>query len=91
MEDIERSYCDPEKDSTVSSITDLLVLRQQLATVSVPSVDFLTMTSEGSPVRRQSTASSASKPSHYILTTEWLWYWKDEREKWVEFGQVGSW
>lgn len=53
-----------------------------------PSVDFLTMTYKGSPVRRLSTASSASKPPHFILTTEWLWYWKENTGKWVEFGQV---
>lgn len=56
-----------------------------------PSVDFMTMTCEGSPVRRLSTASSASKPPHFILTTEWLWYWKDNDGGWVEFGQVSVW
>lgn len=56
-----------------------------------PSVDFMTMTSEWSPVRRLSTASSASKPPHFILTTEWLWYWKDNDGSWVEFGQVSVW
>lgn len=46
------------------------------------------MTYKGSLVRRLSTASCASKPPHFILTTEWLWYWKENTGKWVEFGQV---
>lgn len=48
------------------------------------------MTHGGSPVRRLSTASSVSKPPHFILTTEWNWYWKDDRGRWLEFGQVGQ-
>lgn len=48
------------------------------------------MTYEGSPVRRLSTASSVSKPPHYILTTQWLWYWRDESGKWLEYGRVSS-
>lgn len=52
------------------------------------SVNFLTMTFGTSPVRRLSTASSVSKPPHYALTTEWLWYWKGDDGKWQEFRQV---
>uniref|UniRef100_A0A3Q3XAI2 Uncharacterized protein n=1 Tax=Mola mola TaxID=94237 RepID=A0A3Q3XAI2_MOLML len=54
---------------------------------SVPSVDFLTMRYGGSQVRRLSTASSVSKPPNFILTTEWVWYWKDDGGRWQEFGQ----
>uniref|UniRef100_A0A3Q3EWZ7 Poly [ADP-ribose] polymerase n=1 Tax=Labrus bergylta TaxID=56723 RepID=A0A3Q3EWZ7_9LABR len=53
-------------------------------------VDFLTMTCGGSPVRRLSTASSVSKPPHFILTTQWLWYWKDDIGEWLEYGQAGA-
>lgn len=60
------------------------------ASNSEPYVDFISMTYGGSPVRRLSTASSVSKPPYYILTTEWLWYWKENDGKWVEYGQV-SW
>lgn len=54
------------------------------------SVDFMTMTYGGSPVHRLSTASSVSKPPHFLLTTQWLWYWKDESGKWLEYGQVSQ-
>lgn len=47
------------------------------------------MTYGGAQVRRLSTSSSVSKPPHYILTTEWIWYWKDESGIWLEFGHVG--
>uniref|UniRef100_A0A8B9QDP6 Poly(ADP-ribose) polymerase family member 12 n=1 Tax=Apteryx owenii TaxID=8824 RepID=A0A8B9QDP6_APTOW len=38
-------------------------------------------------VRRLSTASSVTKPPHFILTTEWIWYWKDEYGLWQEYGK----
>uniref|UniRef100_A0A8C0F6H8 Poly(ADP-ribose) polymerase family member 12 n=1 Tax=Bubo bubo TaxID=30461 RepID=A0A8C0F6H8_BUBBB len=38
-------------------------------------------------VRRLSTASSVTKPPHFILTTEWIWYWKDEYGLWREYGK----
>lgn len=41
-----------------------------------------------SPVHRLSTASSVSKPPHFILTTQWVWYWKDDGGKWLEYGKV---
>ncbi|XP_047431442.1 protein mono-ADP-ribosyltransferase PARP12b [Mugil cephalus] len=70
LEDIERDFCDPSK--TQSGI-------------SWP-VDFLTMTCDSLPVRRLSTVSSVTKPSHYSLTTEWRWYFKGDRRTWVEYG-----
>lgn len=53
-------------------------------------VDFLTMTQESDPVRRLSTVSSVTKPAHYILTTEWVWYYKGDHENWIEFGRPVS-
>ncbi|XP_073400393.1 uncharacterized protein [Dendrobates tinctorius] len=50
-------------------------------------IDFLTMRSDGHPVRRLSTVSSVVKPSEYVLTTEWLWYWRDEYGSWTQYGQ----
>ncbi|XP_048391291.1 protein mono-ADP-ribosyltransferase PARP12-like [Stegostoma tigrinum] len=50
-------------------------------------INFDAMVSGLSQVRRLSTASSVTKPPHYILTTEWLWYWKDEYGKWIEYGK----
>ncbi|XP_075995778.1 protein mono-ADP-ribosyltransferase PARP12-like [Genypterus blacodes] len=73
-EDIEQAYCDPGQD----------------VITAVDPVDFLKMTCRGSQVRRLSTASSVPKPSHTMLTTEWLWYWKDDSGSWVEYGKQGG-
>ncbi|XP_053318441.1 protein mono-ADP-ribosyltransferase PARP12-like [Spea bombifrons] len=54
------------------------------------SVDFLSMRSGSSRVRRLSTPSSASKPADFVLTTEWLWYWKDEYGRWFEYGKSNT-
>ncbi|XP_077123259.1 zinc finger CCCH-type antiviral protein 1-like isoform X1 [Ranitomeya variabilis] len=53
----------------------------------VPLIDFLTMRSGGHRARRLSTVSSVVKPSEYVLTTEWLWYWRDEYGSWIQYGQ----
>ncbi|XP_062860336.1 protein mono-ADP-ribosyltransferase PARP12-like isoform X2 [Trichomycterus rosablanca] len=71
-EDIERSYCNPTNDKSVGD----------------QPVDFTLMICEGKPVRRLSTASSVTKPPHFILTTEWLWYWKNKEGEWIEYGQT---
>ncbi|XP_069820321.1 zinc finger CCCH-type antiviral protein 1-like [Dendropsophus ebraccatus] len=50
------------------------------------SVDFVTMRSGVHRVRRLSTVSSVMKPPEYVLTTEWLWYCRDEYRSWTEYG-----
>ncbi|TRY64670.1 hypothetical protein DNTS_028700 [Danionella cerebrum] len=70
QEEIEQAYCDP---------------RNELSPGSQP-VNFVSMSRFFDPVRRLSTASSVCKPKHYILTTEWLWYYKGDRENWIEYG-----
>ncbi|KAF5896101.1 poly [ADP-ribose] polymerase 12-like, partial [Clarias magur] len=50
-------------------------------------VDFSLMQCGGKRIRRLSTASSFTKPPHFILTTDWLWYWKNEKGKWIEYGK----
>lgn len=94
MENIEKAYCDPQHDTdaTDQSSPNLGIFLQFLTLQSSAppvgqSVDFMKMTSGGSQVRRLSTASSVSKPPHFILTTEWLWYWKDNSGIWEEFGK----
>ncbi|XP_066445344.1 protein mono-ADP-ribosyltransferase PARP12-like [Eleutherodactylus coqui] len=52
----------------------------------IPMIDFLTMRSGTHRVRRLSTISSVEKPSEYVLTTEWLWYWRDEYGTWTQYG-----
>ncbi|NXU15468.1 PAR12 polymerase, partial [Pardalotus punctatus] len=50
------------------------------------SIDFQTMTCCSSLVRRLSTPSSVTKPT-LLLTTQWIWYWKNNQDKWVEYGE----
>ncbi|KAJ8389987.1 hypothetical protein AAFF_G00111480 [Aldrovandia affinis] len=70
MEDVEQAYCNPANNKSKG----------------ISHVDFLTMSSGASKVRRLSTASSVSKPPHFILATDWLWYWKSHQREWSEFG-----
>ncbi|XP_017321378.1 protein mono-ADP-ribosyltransferase PARP12 isoform X2 [Ictalurus punctatus] len=69
-EDIERAYCDPNNDRSIG----------------FTQVDFESMTYDRMQVRRLSTATSVNKPPHFILTTNWLWYWKNEKGRWIEYG-----
>ncbi|XP_020512911.2 protein mono-ADP-ribosyltransferase PARP12b [Labrus bergylta] len=71
MEDIERDFCDPSKTQSSS--------RQP--------VNFLSMKQDSKPVRRLSTVSSVLRPPHYVLTTEWLWYYKGDHGDWIEYGR----
>ncbi|KAG7244447.1 hypothetical protein INR49_030099 [Caranx melampygus] len=91
IEDIEKAFCDPghDTDQPISEMFRLFGLQSSASSIA-QSVNFMTMSYEGSPVRRLSTASSVSKPPHFILTTQWLWYWKDENGRWLEFGQGDS-
>uniref|UniRef100_A0A3B4EB42 Poly (ADP-ribose) polymerase family, member 12a n=1 Tax=Pygocentrus nattereri TaxID=42514 RepID=A0A3B4EB42_PYGNA len=70
-EDIEKAFCNPSNDVSPGPQV----------------VNFITMTCGGASVRRLSTASSVTKPPHFILTTEWIWYWKNDQGVWTEYGQ----
>ncbi|XP_030645815.1 protein mono-ADP-ribosyltransferase PARP12-like [Chanos chanos] len=70
-EEIEKAFCNPACDRSSGN----------------PSVDFKSVTCGGSSVRRLSTASSVTKPPNFILTTEWCWYWKNDKGGWTEYGQ----
>lgn len=48
------------------------------------------MTCGTAKIRRLSTASSVTMAPHYILTTDWIWYWKDEYGVWNEYGKEVS-
>ncbi|XP_062448692.1 zinc finger CCCH-type antiviral protein 1-like [Rhea pennata] len=52
-------------------------------------INFETMTCGSSSLRRLSTPSSVKKPS-FVLTTQWIWYWKDDRGRWTEYGEQGE-
>ncbi|NWI00418.1 PAR12 polymerase, partial [Tichodroma muraria] len=49
-------------------------------------INFQTMTCSSSLVRRLSTPSSVTKPT-FVLTTQWVWYWKNNQDKWIEYGE----
>ncbi|XP_075795472.1 protein mono-ADP-ribosyltransferase PARP12 isoform X2 [Pelodiscus sinensis] len=76
MEKIEKAYCEPS--NTRFSFSS--------AGSGLQTVSFQNMTCGSTKVRRLSTASSVTKPPHFILTTDWLWYWKDEYGLWREYG-----
>ncbi|KAJ6668489.1 hypothetical protein lerEdw1_011971 [Lerista edwardsae] len=50
-------------------------------------INFKTMFSYVSPVRRLSTPSSITKPAKFVMTTKWLWYWKNDQGQWIEYGK----
>lgn len=58
--------------------------------VRYQSVYFQTMKAGTRRVRRLTTPSSVTRPSEYVLTTEWIWYWKDEFGTWTKYGQMNT-
>uniref|UniRef100_A0A3B4BB05 Poly [ADP-ribose] polymerase n=1 Tax=Periophthalmus magnuspinnatus TaxID=409849 RepID=A0A3B4BB05_9GOBI len=56
---------------------------------SSPPVHFDTMTCGTEDVRRLSTVNSVLQPD-FIHTTDWLWYWEDERGVWNQYAAVVS-
>lgn len=78
MEKIERAYCDPFNERFAGNYAGISSNSQ--------TIDFCKMTCGSAKVRRLSTASSVTKAPHYILTTDWTWYWKDESDVWNEYG-----
>ncbi|XP_026581517.1 poly [ADP-ribose] polymerase 12-like [Pseudonaja textilis] len=74
MKKIEKAFCDPGNESIF-----------QLG--GPEQINFSSMTWGSAKIRRLSTPSSVTKPPHYILTTDWIWYWKDEYNQWKEYGK----
>ncbi|NXL95214.1 PAR12 polymerase, partial [Alectura lathami] len=79
MEEIEKAYCDP------SNIRPTKAVAESGPVLSY--ISFVNMCCGLEKVRRLSTASSVTRPPHFILTTEWIWYWKDEYGVWQEYGK----
>ncbi|XP_063785326.1 protein mono-ADP-ribosyltransferase PARP12-like isoform X2 [Pseudophryne corroboree] len=79
------------KDGTWEDFSDMETIEQAYCDPNtrkaVLHVNFDTMTYKRSKIKRLSTPSSASKPPHFILTTDWRWYWRDEYNMWIEYGQ----
>ncbi|NXN25025.1 PAR12 polymerase, partial [Nycticryphes semicollaris] len=57
-------------------------------TSSIPdkNINFETMTCAASSLRRLCTPSSVTKPT-FVLTTQWIWYWKNDQGQWIEYGE----
>ncbi|XP_053114680.1 protein mono-ADP-ribosyltransferase PARP12-like [Hemicordylus capensis] len=79
MEKIEEAYCDPFNERVSCHKTGCGPKHLD--------INFSNMTCGSAKVRRLSTSSSVTKPPHYILTTDWIWYWKDNDGVWNEYGQ----
>ncbi|NXE76581.1 PAR12 polymerase, partial [Cochlearius cochlearius] len=57
--------------------------------VAHKNINFQTMTCCSSSLRRLSTPSSVTKPT-FVLTTQWIWYWKNDQGQWIEYGDQGE-
>ncbi|XP_071583865.1 protein mono-ADP-ribosyltransferase PARP12-like [Heliangelus exortis] len=79
MEEIEKAYCDPKNTRFTHGVTESGTVLLHIC--------FLSMSCGFSKIRRLSTVSSVTKPPHFILTTEWIWYWKNEYKIWQEYGK----
>ncbi|NXY89507.1 PAR12 polymerase, partial [Alcedo cyanopectus] len=79
MEEVEKAYCDPSNTRFNKVVTE--------SGSVLPCISFLNMSCGFAKVRRLSTASSVTKPPHFILTTEWIWYWQDDYGLWQEYGK----
>ncbi|XP_007466677.1 PREDICTED: poly [ADP-ribose] polymerase 12 [Lipotes vexillifer] len=78
MDLIEEAYSNPARNGVVCTSSFLSGF-----------LNFNSMTFGTSWARRLSTASSLTKPPHFVLTTEWVWYWNDEFGFWQEYGRQG--
>ncbi|XP_004714092.2 protein mono-ADP-ribosyltransferase PARP12 [Echinops telfairi] len=82
MEIIEETYSDPSKERVLCV--------DSADNTFTGSLNFDSMTFGAFRARRLSTASSVTKPPHFILTTEWRWHWADEAGSWQEYGRQGT-
>ncbi|XP_032339380.1 protein mono-ADP-ribosyltransferase PARP12 isoform X2 [Camelus dromedarius] len=79
MELIEEAYSDPRRDGVTCT--------ESASSFLIGFLNFDSMTFGATRARRLSTASSVTKPPHFILTTDWVWYWTDEFGSWQEYGR----
>ncbi|NXW01993.1 PAR12 polymerase, partial [Fregetta grallaria] len=59
------------------------------SSIADKNINFQTMTCCSSSLRRLSTPSSVTKPT-FVLTTQWIWYWKNDQGQWIEYGEQGE-
>ncbi|XP_060051650.1 zinc finger CCCH-type antiviral protein 1-like [Erinaceus europaeus] len=72
METIEKAYCDPQN---------------RFISVGNRIINFQKMICNSHRIRRLSTPSSVITGTNSAFTTKWLWYWKNESDRWVEYGE----
>ncbi|XP_055979999.1 protein mono-ADP-ribosyltransferase PARP12 [Sorex fumeus] len=82
MELIEEAYSHPQKDRVTCA--------GSANSFPLNILNFHTMMFGSFRARRLSTVSSATRPPHFIFTTEWVWYWTDELGAWQEYGKQGT-
>uniref|UniRef100_H0X2S8 Zinc finger CCCH-type containing, antiviral 1 n=1 Tax=Otolemur garnettii TaxID=30611 RepID=H0X2S8_OTOGA len=73
MEEIEEAYCNPQKIYFV--------------TIGDYTINFQKMTCGSNLVRRISTPSSTTNSANSFFTTRWIWYWKSESGRWIQYGK----
>ncbi|KAM9077578.1 protein mono-ADP-ribosyltransferase PARP12 isoform 1-T1 [Megaptera novaeangliae] len=81
MELVEEAYSNPARDGVTCT--------ESANSFLVGFLNFNSMMFGATSARRLSTASSVTKPPHFILTTDWVWYWNDEFGFWQEYGRQG--
>ncbi|KFZ50217.1 Poly [ADP-ribose] polymerase 12, partial [Podiceps cristatus] len=59
------------------------------SSIADKNINFQTMKCGPSSLRRLSTPSSVTKPT-FVLTTQWIWYWKNDQGQWIEYGEQGE-
>ncbi|XP_069927540.1 zinc finger CCCH-type antiviral protein 1 isoform X2 [Oryctolagus cuniculus] len=72
MEKIEEAYCDP---------------KNQIISIGSDKINFQKMTCNCNPMRRVSTPSSVTDPDSSVFTTQWIWYWRSESDRWIPYGE----
>lgn len=71
MESIEQAYCDPH--------VELILIENH-------QINFQKMTCDSYPIRRLSTPSSVEKLLSSVFATKWIWYWKNEFNEYIQYG-----
>ncbi|EDM15356.1 rCG27903, isoform CRA_c [Rattus norvegicus] len=71
MESIEQAYCDPH--------VELILIENH-------QINFQKMTCDSYPIRRLSTPSYEEKPLSAVFATKWIWYWKNEFNEYIQYG-----
>uniref|UniRef100_A0A8C4XS41 PAR12 polymerase n=1 Tax=Falco tinnunculus TaxID=100819 RepID=A0A8C4XS41_FALTI len=61
----------------------------KILSIAAKNISFQAMTCCSSLLRRLSTPSSVTKPT-FVLTTQWIWYWKNDQGQWIQYGEQGE-